>query len=120
MAVSFAQSTGQNAPQLRLDIPHSDTLWGPYVPLRVPTPDLGNSADLASLMHDGNLYLSLQDAIMLGLENNLDIAIARYNLPIAAVDLQRARGGGFTLGVNTGVVQNTPGAGVGGIGAAPS
>ncbi len=118
--VALSQSTGQNAPQLRLDIPHSDTLWGPYMPSRVTAPDLANSAWLDSLMRDGKLYLSLEDAITLALENNLDIAIARYNLPIAAVDLQRAKGGGFTLGVNTGVVQNTPGAGVGGIGAAPS
>lgn len=118
--VSFAQQTPTNAPQLRLDIPHSDALWGPYMPSRVAAPDLANSAWLDSLMRDGKMYLSLQDAITLALENNLDIAIARYNLPIAAIDLQRAQGGGFTLGVNTGIVQNTPGAGVGGIGAAAS
>lgn len=120
LRVTFAQQTSPSAPQLRLDIPHSDSLWGPYMPSRVPAPDLANSAWLDSLVHDGKLYLSLEDAITLALENNLDIAIARYNLPIAAIDLQRARGGGYTLGVNTGVVQNTPGAGVGGIGAAAS
>jgi len=115
--VAVAQQAPQTEP-LRLDIPHSDSLWGPYIPLRVPTPDLGNSADINSLVHDGKLYLSLQDAITLGLENNLDIAIARYNLPIAATDLQRADAGGSIRGVNTGVIQNTPGAGVGGIGSA--
>jgi outer membrane protein TolC len=117
VTVAVAQQTPQAQP-LRLDIPHSDSLWGPYVPLHVPAPDLGNSADLDSLIHDGKLYLSLQDAITLGLENNLDIAIARYNLPIAATDLQRADAGGSIRGVNTGVIQNTPGAGVGGIGSA--
>jgi outer membrane protein TolC len=117
VTVTVAQQTPQAQP-LRLDIPHSDSLWGPYVPLHVPAPDLGNSADLDSLIHDGKLYLSLQDAITLGLENNLDIAIARYNLPIAATDLQRADAGGSIRGVNTGVIQNTPGAGVGGIGSA--
>ena len=106
-AVAFAQQTPQAEP-LRLDIPHTDSLWGPYVPFRVPTPDLGNSADINSLIRDGKLYLSLQDAITLGLENNLDIAIARYNLPIAATDLQRADAGGSIRGVNTGVIQNTP------------
>jgi outer membrane protein TolC len=115
--VAFPQQTPRSEP-LRLDIPHSDSLWGAYVPSRVPTPDLGNSADINSLIHDGKLYLSLQDAITLGLENNLDIAIARYNLPIAATDLQRADAGGSIRGVNTGVIQNTPGAGVGGIGSA--
>ena len=67
-------------------------------------------------MHDGKLYLSLDDAIALALENNLDIAIARYNLNIADTDILRARAGAATLGVNTGIVQNTPGGGVGGLG----
>jgi len=109
-------SAPEPSPQLRLDIPHSDAPWAPYTPSLVPQPSLANSAWLDSLIRDGKMYLSLEDAIMLGLENNLDIAIARYNLPIAATDLQRANAGGSTLGVNTGVVQNTPGAGVGGIG----
>jgi outer membrane protein TolC len=68
-------------------------------------------------MRDGKLYLSLNDAIALALENNLDVAIARYNLNIADTDVLRARAGASILGVNAGVVQNTPGGGVGGIGA---
>ncbi len=116
-----AQNTAVvSAPALRLSIPHRDAPWAAYLPSRVSPPNLTNSGLLDSLVRDGKLYLSLHDAITLALENNLDIAIARYNIPIAAVDLQRARGGGVTLGVNTGIVQNTPGAGVGGIGAAPS
>jgi outer membrane protein len=67
-------------------------------------------------MHDGKLYLSLNDAIALALENNLDIAIARYNLNIADTDVLRAKAGAATLGINTGIVQNTPGGGVGGLG----
>jgi outer membrane protein TolC len=62
------------------------------------------------------LYLSLKDAIRLALENNLDIAIARYNLPIADMDILRTQAGGVFRGVNTGVVQGTPGGGVGGFG----
>jgi outer membrane protein TolC len=68
-------------------------------------------------MHDGKLYLSLNDAIALALENNLDIAIARYNLNIADTDVLRARAGATILGVPLGIVQNTPGGGVGGVGA---
>jgi outer membrane protein TolC len=120
VTVSSAQEIAFTAPQpsppLRLDIPHSNAPWSPYRPSLVPSPVLANSAWLDSLIRDGKLSLSLEDAIALGLENNLDIAIARYNLPIAATDLQRANAGGSTRGVNTGVVQNTPGAGVGGIG----
>ena len=50
-------------------------------------------ARIDSLMHDGKLYLSLNDAIALALENNLDIAIARYNLNIADTDVLRAKAG---------------------------
>jgi outer membrane protein TolC len=67
-------------------------------------------------VRDGKLYLSLQDAISLALENNLDIAIARYNLPIADTDVLRTQAGGIFRGVNTGVVQGTPGGGIGGLG----
>jgi outer membrane protein len=73
-----------------------------------------NSPRLERLVADGKLNLSLKDAIDLALENNLDLAIARYNLPIANADLLRTKAGGTFLGVNTGVVQGTPGGGVGG------
>ena len=69
-----------------------------------------------ALIKDGVLELSLQDAIQLALENNLDLAIARYNFPIAEADVLRTQAGGSFRGVNTGVVQNTPGGGVGGFG----
>src|ERR1700758_5324342 len=67
-------------------------------------------------MHDGKIYLSIDDAIALALENNLDLEIARYNLNIADADVLRAKSGANILGINTGVVQNTPGGGVGGLG----
>jgi len=71
---------------------------------------------LKQLIRDGKLSLSLKDAIRLALENNLDIAIARFNLPIADMDILRTAAGGVFRGVNTGVVQGTPGGGVGGFG----
>lgn len=89
---------------------------GPYTPHTVTAPNLANTARIDSLMHDGKLYLSVNDAIALALENNLDIAIARYNLNIADTDVLRAKAGAQILGVNLGIVQNTPGGGVGGIG----
>ena len=45
----------------------------------------------------------------LALENNLDIAIQRYNLITADVDILRTSSGSAALGVNTGLVQGTPG-----------
>ena len=89
---------------------------GPYTPRHLAPPNLANTARIDQLMHDGKLYLSLNDAIALALENNLDIAIARYYLNIADTDILRAKAGASTLGVNNGLVQNTPGGGVGGLG----
>jgi outer membrane protein TolC len=60
-------------------------------------------------LRDGKIYLSLNDAVTLALENNYDIEIARVNLDIADTDLLRAKAGGALRGVNTGIVQNTIG-----------
>lgn len=104
------------APALRLDIPHSWNPFKAYLPTYAPAPNLGNSPRMDALIHNGVLELSLKDAIALALENNLDLAIARYNIPIAQADVLRTQAGGIFRGVNTGVVQNTPGGGVGGFG----
>ncbi|MEY2395200.1 MAG: outer membrane protein [Acidobacteriaceae bacterium] len=88
----------------------------PYLPKELAQPDFGNSPRIDALMHDGKIYLSIDDAVALALENNLDIEIARFNLNIAAADLLRAKSGANILGINTGIVQNTPGGGVGGLG----
>jgi outer membrane protein TolC len=97
-------------------MPTSHNPLSTYSADQVPRPDLTNSPLLGQLIRDGKLYLSLKDAIGLALENNLDLAIARYNLPIANMDILRTRAGGIFRGVNAGVVQGTPGGGVGGFG----
>jgi len=81
----------------------------------VPDPNLGNSARVDQLLRDGKIMLSMNDAVALALENNLDLVLARYNLNIADTDILRTKGGGNVLGVNTGVIQNTPGGGTGGL-----
>jgi outer membrane protein TolC len=88
----------------------------PYRTQQVAPPNLGNSPRIDSLMREGKIYLSMDDAVALALENNLDIDIARYNLNIADTDYLRAKSGANILGVNAGIVQNTPGGGVGGLG----
>ncbi|HXY78379.1 MAG TPA: TolC family protein [Candidatus Acidoferrales bacterium] len=88
----------------------------PYAPVEMAQPTLGNSPRIDSLMRDGKVYLSIDDAVALAIENNLDIDIARYNLDIAGTDLLRAKSGATILGVNAGIVQNTPGGGVAGLG----
>jgi outer membrane protein TolC len=107
-------------PALRLDIPHSNNPFNAYRATLVPQPNLANSPRIDALVNNGVLELSLKNTIALALENNLDIAIARYNLPIAAADVLRTQAGGSFRGVNTGVVQNTPGGGVGGFGSSSS
>jgi outer membrane protein len=88
----------------------------PYTTRNVPPPDLTNTARIDQLMRDGKIYLSMDDAVSLALENNLDIGIARYNLNIADTEILRSKGGADNFfGVNTGIVQNTPGGGVGGL-----
>ncbi len=114
LATTIASS--QTAQPLRLEMPKSYNPLSAYSPETVPEPQLANSPRLDQLVRDGKLYLSLKDAIDLALENNLDLAIARYNLPIADTDILRTKGGGVFRGVNTGVVQGTTGGGVGGLG----
>jgi outer membrane protein len=88
----------------------------PYTPSNLPAPDLTNTPRIDQLLRDGKIYLSMDDAVSLALENNLDIGIARYNLGIADTEVLRAKGGANNFfGVPTGIVQNTPGGGVGGL-----
>jgi outer membrane protein len=84
-------------------------VWKPYEPITVAAPVTTNSQRLDALVHNGKIYLSLADAIVLGLENNYDIAIQRYNLDIADTDLLRARAGSNILGVSSGLVEGTLG-----------
>src|SRR5438128_1170192 len=88
----------------------------PYISRPVVPAFLGNSPRIDQLLQNGKIMLPLDEAIALALENNLDLAIARYNLSIADTDLLRTASGGQARGVATGLVQGTPGGGVGGFG----
>ena len=96
---------------------HLPNFFAPYTPRQVPEPRVANRGRLDSLLRNGRIMLSLEDAIALALENNLDLAIARYNLAIADTDVLRAKSGNSVRGVATGLVQGTPGGGIGGFGA---
>jgi outer membrane protein len=78
-----------------------------YGPTRIPNASFTNSIRLNDLVKDGKIYLSLSDAIALALENNFDIAIARYDLDIADTDILRAKSGATLLGAPSGLVTNT-------------
>ncbi len=117
VAVAGGQSTTSTSNvSVPFQMPKSANPFSAYLPTQVAEPQLTNSPLIDQLIQDGRLNLSLKDAIRLALEDNLDIAIARYNLPIANTDILRTQAGGVFRGVNTGVVQGTPGGGVGGFG----
>jgi outer membrane protein TolC len=89
-----------------------DRLLNPYRQPTVLQPTQGNSTRLDSLLRGGNLYLSLQDAIALTLENNLDIAIQRYGPELADAAVQQAEAGAFARGVSTSVTAGPSGVAV--------
>ncbi len=104
----------------------------------IPDISLSNSSRLDSLLYEAKLYVSLSDALALAIENNLDIAWARYGPQSAANDLMRAKsgsqlrgvqnqistlstglgdtGGGGPQGQATGITQRAGGGGAGGAG----
>ena len=73
----------------------------PYKWQALPPADMANSTRLEALLRAGNIYLSLQDAIALALENNLDIQWQRYTPTNAEASLLRAQAGGPLRGVQT-------------------
>jgi outer membrane protein TolC len=74
------------------------TLLKPYQPIFVEPPELVNSPRLDQLIQNGKLQLSLQDAVELALENNLDIAIQRYYPWVADAGILKTKAGGVGYG----------------------
>jgi outer membrane protein len=77
----------------------------PYLPPDIPPVRLENSGRLGNLVRAGMLYLTVQDAIALALENNMDIEVARYNPILAEWQLERSRAGGALPGVPSSAAQ---------------
>jgi outer membrane protein TolC len=80
-----------------------------FRPTTISKASFANSVRFADLMKDGKIYLSLSDAIALAIENNYDIAIARYDLDIAETDILRTRTGATPLGAPSGLITGTLG-----------
>jgi outer membrane protein TolC len=85
--------------------PHGPAVIRSYMPADVPPARLDNSPRLRTLIRAGNLYLSLQDAIALAIENDLDLETDRYELPLSQWALRRAEAGGPIRGVPSGSAQ---------------
>jgi outer membrane protein len=114
-AASSPQGNQYTKPDYSKSVKPFPSVLAPYKAREVPEADLANKPRIDQLMRNGKLYLSMDDAVALAIENNLDLELARYNLTIADTDVLRARAGSNILGVNTGIIQNTPGGGVGGL-----
>ncbi len=59
----------------------------------------GNSKRIHDLLRAGKLYLTVQDALALAIENNLNLEVDRYGMLLAQSALERAKAGGPVRGV---------------------
>ena len=67
-----------------------------YAPPVVSGSRLSNSHRLHDLLRAGKLYLTVQDALALAIENNLNLEIDRYGPLLAQSALERQKAGGAT------------------------
>jgi outer membrane protein len=74
-------------------------LFNPYKPVTIPGFGIANSPRVDQLIHDGKLEITLQDAVELALENNMDIAVARYNPWFGDTDVLAANSGSLPQGI---------------------
>ena len=102
----YAQQAGsqQQPAQDEFNYTQGPSIFGAYSYPNVPRPSLANSPALNQLIQNDKLELSLDSAIQLALQNNLDINVARYELPLARLDILRAKSGGAARGVQGSVV----------------
>jgi outer membrane protein TolC len=121
LAALVSLCPAQNQIPIVIERPQLIAPLRPYAPQFVPPVRLSNTARLEKLIRAGNLYLSVQDAIALAIENNLNLELARYGPLLAQSTLERNRAGGPLRGVPSASAQITTvnsGAGVNGAAAA--
>lgn len=85
--------------------PDAPVIVRPYKSPAIEPVRLGNSDRLHRLIRAGKLYLTVQDAIALAVENNLDLEVDRYGPVLAQWRVQRAEAGGVLRGVTSGSSQ---------------
>jgi len=92
-----AQGTQRNVEMKKYDFSkgnsHLFNILKPYTPIHVEEAQLANAPRIDAMIQDGKLMLSLEDAITLTLENNLDIGVQRYGPWIADTGVLRAKAG---------------------------
>ncbi len=82
-----------------IDKPSANILWRSYLPPVLHSTRMTNTERIHSLIRAGKLYLTLQDAVALAIENDLNLEVAR-NGPLNSVwSLERAESGAPPRGV---------------------
>ncbi|MGA3202298.1 MAG: TolC family protein [Bryobacteraceae bacterium] len=81
-----------------IDRPTSPVWWRPFMPVTISSARMTNTERIHSLMRAGNLYLTLQDAIALAIENDLNLEVARTQPLTAEWTIERAEAGGAPRG----------------------
>ncbi|MDQ1472581.1 MAG: outer membrane protein, partial [Bryobacterales bacterium] len=85
--------------QIAIQPPPGPSLIRAYRAPEVPPVRVANSGRLAAAMRAGKLYLTLNDAIALAIENNLGLEVNRYGPLLSEWSLKRAEAGGPVRGV---------------------
>jgi outer membrane protein len=112
--ISQVQAQG---PQQLVEKSHAPIGLRSYIGATVPPPNVKNGNRLNDLIRAGKLYLTVQDAIAIAIENNLDLEVNRYGPVNAIWGLKRAEAGGPLRGVTSGntlINQATSGQGIAG------
>ncbi len=118
-ALLFAVSAGAQQPPASVwQMPSPGGIASAYRSPAVDPVHLENSRRIDSLFRDSRITLSLEDAIALALENNLDLELVRYAPRLAETDLLRAEAGSALRGIPLSVREGP--AGLGGPAAAPN
>jgi len=89
----YGQSRSDRTPQLSSESGFVNNLTRKYKASYTPPIDLSNSGRADQLIRAGNLYLSLNDAIALALENNIGLEIQRYQFDLTEVAYQSSLAG---------------------------
>ncbi len=82
-----------------IERPTGNFLWRPYLPPVLMPTRMTNTERIHSLIRAGKLYLTVQDAVALAIENDLNIEVARMGPLNAEWALERAQSGAAPRGV---------------------
>src|SRR5579863_8710692 len=86
---SLGQTSQQQKPDYSTNPQWFPHILSPYKQQWTPPPDLTNSKFLSEMIRDGKIELSLQRLAAMVIENNLNLAVDRYNNYFAQADLLR-------------------------------